>query len=524
MANLHSLSHTLNLTVRGRNLDYTLNAVAAIAAKEPLLLVQHPAATAAALRHLQGLVQEQPLQQQLVEAVPELLLQGPQLVQVMQQVAAVLSISCSQLADILVKDPGFWSLLVPMHTWPCYPSWQQQQEQQGQAVASTAVSAAPAAAIPPAVQLSAAANTAAATMSALVNCGMQSPEAMQAAVVLNPSLLRLDPHGALQRVQVLQQLCSRCPDWQHELHTSLPPAQLGKALARALTWSKRLACLVAVGWASSIELSEIMQLTQREFDATFGAEYYKWRTHLAQQRMQTRGVPLQQQQQHLQRMYRTQQQLMMLQGGYQQQQQQHVEATAEQVDGFVEALQARLESSGVLVGGRDNGLFPKTAVVAEASAAANPSVEPFSAAAAQQQELQLHTRQQQIEAGDVYYDDVLVAAGTDSGTDSPSSMAGCDGDDADSSWADEAEEEFLQQQLAGLGSQRSGLPVQQLQQQQPDSRRGSHLANDVMWSVSRGEQMAAALRLSGLELYGTWRGCMVQPADAAAAGSSGVGQ
>jgi hypothetical protein len=53
LANLISLRETLNLNTHGQTLDYTPASVAAIAASEPLLLVQHPAATAAAVQQLQ---------------------------------------------------------------------------------------------------------------------------------------------------------------------------------------------------------------------------------------------------------------------------------------------------------------------------------------------------------------------------------------------------------------------------------------------------------------------------------------
>ncbi len=53
LANLITLSETLNLNTHGQTLDYTPPTVAAIAASEPLLLVQHPATTAASVQQLQ---------------------------------------------------------------------------------------------------------------------------------------------------------------------------------------------------------------------------------------------------------------------------------------------------------------------------------------------------------------------------------------------------------------------------------------------------------------------------------------
>jgi hypothetical protein len=71
LAGFNTLGQTLNPNSASQTLDYTPASVAHMAGLEPLLLVQHPAATAAAVQQLQGLVQDQALRQQLVYSAPQ---------------------------------------------------------------------------------------------------------------------------------------------------------------------------------------------------------------------------------------------------------------------------------------------------------------------------------------------------------------------------------------------------------------------------------------------------------------------
>lgn len=556
MAALFSLDQTLNLPVHGQTLGYTPNSVAAIAAEEPLLLVQHPAATAAALRQLQGLIQDQALRQELMLLVPELLLQGQQLQQVMGRAASVLNISCAQLAVILMQDPGFWTILVPRHTWPCCPQWQQQEQQQQQDGSQPASAAAAAGDS----VLSPAAATAAATMSALMSCGLRPPAFMQAAVVLHPALLRLNPDAALHLVETLSQRCSHSATWQHQLRQELTPDQLGKALTRAVTWDARLAFVIEAGWTGSIFLGELVQLTQQEFQVNFGADFCGWQAQRFKQQMQQRGVPALQQQQLLQRWYRQQQ--LMLQGRQQRQQQQQGQQLLPEdaLDSLVQGMQAKAAAqshAGFHIFADD--------VSADDTGQVSLVLQQHSVEGMQ------HAPDADGSDADVFYDDMPAAE--DAGSDSDSTdFAGSSSGSSGSSWEatgheqqvdlghaagrlqqKEHQQPWQEQQLeqqAGLSSlqgkavlreqqtvsyptaadpQRQQLPWLQQQpagQKRPaglrvqqvlqETRRGKYLPNSNMWSVSRREQMTAAAQLSGLELYGTWLGCLVQPAGAAA--------
>jgi hypothetical protein len=71
LASLQGLSHTLNPITRSSGHTFPPDSVRAIAAAEPLLLLQPPGATAAALHQLQAQVQDTLLWQQLVYTVPQ---------------------------------------------------------------------------------------------------------------------------------------------------------------------------------------------------------------------------------------------------------------------------------------------------------------------------------------------------------------------------------------------------------------------------------------------------------------------
>jgi hypothetical protein len=194
-----------------------------------------------------------PLQSPAIYCVVQVLMQGPQLQQVLHRSAVLWSISYTQLATVLIKDAGLWLILAPRHTWPCCPLSHQQQQQglesvhnSGTAAAAAAGGATAAAATDrgAGAQVSPEAATAAATMSTLVYCGLREPHVMQVAVVLHPGLLRLNPDTALHHVKTLQERVLQCPSWQQQLQHSLTPDQIGKALTRALTWEPRLEFLI----------------------------------------------------------------------------------------------------------------------------------------------------------------------------------------------------------------------------------------------------------------------------------------
>jgi hypothetical protein len=71
LANLQGLSHILNPPTPSGTQAFPPDSVRAMAAAEPLLLLQPPGVTAAALQQLQGVVQDTLLWQQLVFTVPQ---------------------------------------------------------------------------------------------------------------------------------------------------------------------------------------------------------------------------------------------------------------------------------------------------------------------------------------------------------------------------------------------------------------------------------------------------------------------
>lgn len=189
-----------------------------IAAQEPLLLQQHPAVTNAALQQLSKLVPDRALRHNLLLKAPEQLLQGQLLEQRMPAAAALLSLSCTQLAVALIQQPRVWWLLVPRHTWPLSPAAAQQQHQQ---------------------QLSPAVATAVESMRALLSCGLRPPAVMQQVAVLQPLLLKLGAAAIHQAVQQLQESCEGCRQWQQQLQ-GLSPERLGQALQKISVWQLRM--------------------------------------------------------------------------------------------------------------------------------------------------------------------------------------------------------------------------------------------------------------------------------------------
>jgi hypothetical protein len=331
-------------------------------------------------------------------------------------------------------------------------------------------------------------------------------------------------------------------------------------------------CLLQQGWSSRFHLGELLQLTLQEFSRNFGAQYDHWHRTRYLQQLQQQGLALpheqylqqqqqqqqwsqqrqQQQQQWSQQRQQQQQQWSQQQQQQQQQQwsqqrqqqeglhfqqQQRLQQDVGQVDDFVLALQAKLGAGQ-----------PAAAAGGIEAAAGAPwqqqqhqqplSPEQLEGQLQQQQWLQEQQQQQQQQQqsgyddsiGDVYYDGVLVSAGT-------GSDGGYDNSSIGSSWDENQDRDYWfgeQQQQQREGPKRQQMPwLQQQQQLDPKAnRKGRFLANSNQRSVNKREQATAATQLSGLELYGTWLGCLMQPAAApgtaaasalAAGGGVGIG-
>jgi hypothetical protein len=517
------------------------------------------------------------------ESPVQMLMQGPQLQQVFAQVAAVLGISHAQLAVVLIRHPRFWDLVVPRHTWPCCPLSQQQQ-QQGPSTAQQQQQQQPAAAAAAAgVQLSPAAAQAAATLSALVNCGLRPPEVMQAAVVLNPVLLQLSPEAALGRVESLTGVCSRSPAWQQQLADSLSPLQLGQALVRAQTLDEKLLFLIQCGWAGRLYLGDAVQMTAQEFNGTFGVQFLHWRARRRRQQQQQRwrreraavAGPQQGQEQEQEQWEeadewsREQEQLGL--AGLSQQQQEHEQqqqqqqqqpglplaASGDAADAFVQALQAKLAGKPAAGGGDGAAAAAGGGMAASVMAGSSPLSSPL------QQQQQQRERQQQEQQRrrlfaegeganfDVYYDGVLAQPDSSNSNSSNSSSNGSssggwgdasdEGDSSSSSSWDGGEEEEAEEAEDWEGTADGGQQQQLLQahagwhqtdeqsdqQQQQQQRRQQQQERQAAtqpwkpvpkrWLMNKRKQATIAAQLSGLELYGSWLGCLMQPAHVAAA-------
>jgi hypothetical protein len=341
---------------------------------------------------------------------------------------------------------------------------------------------------------------------------------MQAAVVLHPALLRLKPEAALQHVDTLWQRCSQSSNWQQQLQTSLSPHLLGRAIAKALNWDSKLAFMIQCGWAGDVYLGDVVQLTNKAFAASFRVQYAQWNA-------QQRQIQRQQQQGQVQLGLRLNQR-----AG---QQQQHQQLRREEAAGdsagvaFVQALQARLVD----------------ATAAAAPAAGSDSSAPAAVFLLEQHEGQQQQQQSADSAVDVFYDGLLASGSISPTEDSSSGSNGSSG--GSSSWAEEWEEQededaeqsqALQVHAGAYQPHQQHQEQQQQQQQQPSSKQQRrqphqhHLRRDSQEtrrkgllpdlnqrSVNRREVATVAAQLSGLELYGTWLGCLVQPVDAAAA-------
>jgi hypothetical protein len=234
-----------------------------------------------------------------------------------------------------------------------------------------------------------------------------------------------------------------------------------------------------------MDFGELQGMRKRDFTQNFREQYQQWQAQQRQQQYQAGGNRPQQQQQHWQQHPQPPQD-MQSHGGQQQllQQQQQQGSPAAGFDGLVEALDARF-------GNRQPAAA--AAVAGTATPAAGSPYQQQGSVSMQNQWSQLPVNSQ----GDVYYDGVLAS-------DNSSSSSSGDSRGVNSSW-----------QQGEWGSNLQAPQQQYQQQQHQEQERGSEgareLGNHLQRSVNRFEQTTAALQLSGLELYGTWLGCLMQP-------------
>jgi hypothetical protein len=470
-----------------------------LAAREPLLLQQHPAMTAAALQQLQGMLPEQQLLQELLCAAPELLLMGQQPQQRLAAAAALLSLSVTQLAVALIKEPSLWWVLVPRHTWQLQqvPSQQQaeplQQQQQQHA------------------ELSPAAALAVESMAALVACQLRPPAVMQQVAVLQPLLLKLGAASIQQRVQMLREACASSGHWQQQLQASLDPQMLGHALMRITYWRRRMEFLVQFGMSDRLQLTEVIGMKRWEFEKYFSFEYSGWKLEGKHQQRRAaaaaaytryaqtgEGQQEQQQQQQQQRLAWLQQQRAL----QQQQQQQPQAGQQQQLDQFVDVLQAFAAS------GRSTGAGTSSSSSGGSRDAGDvPDLSNAALLQGQQQEQQQQWQQwQQHGEGDdqVFY---LEEEEWQQQESSSSSDGSSRQDDRQSSPSQQQRDAF---KPGWEVRQHSVQLIQSDDDDDGDDGEQAHVHTHVPL-LFKSDMQLLAVQQSAVELYGSWEGCLVQP-------------
>jgi hypothetical protein len=479
-----------------------------LAAQAPLLLQQHPATTSAALQQLRSLLPDQLLTQELLHAAPELLLMGPQLQQRLAAAAALLSLSVTQLAVALIKEPTLWWVVMPRHTWP-FPGQQQQQQQRG---------------------LSPATALAVESMAALQSCKLRPPAVMQQVAVLHPLLLKLGAVAIQQRLQLLQDACAKCGQWQQQLQSGLHPELLGRAILRIGVWHKRMEFLVQYGYADRLRLSEVIALSRSDFEKNFSFDYSGWKLEGKHQRRRAEAAAAaaaaaaeraryggsagqyQQQQQWEEqlRLAWLQQQAMQRQQQRQPQVQQQMRPALQQQqleDDFVGVLQAFAAGGGNAAAGNSSSSSGGSSSNTSTFAGYVRDLGPDPPLQEQQQQ-----QWQQSGEGDdaVYYlaeedeedDDEDDDWSEDSSSSSSSSQSNTPADSADSA-QQEDELEFK----PGWQMRRYTIMVAD-DKGRPETHVHTHVP-----LVFQTDKQLLSVQQSGLELYGSWQGSLVQPRD-----------
>lgn len=464
--------------------------------KCPLLLEQHPAVTAAAVQQLSQLVPKQELLQQLMIAVPDMLLLGSRIQSHFSAAAALLALSSSEFGLMVKNQPSLWWVLVPRQKWHHH---QHQQVPQWIEDRQTLV-----------LQ----------SLSALRECGLRPATIMQETAALQPALLTLGAAGVQRHLHILEVICSDCSYWLQQLRASLPPEQLGQVILRARALRLRLLFMVESDLSRRVGLLELMKMSSAEFTDCFGQDYQLWRVDRQQQR------------------YREWQQWQQQQAGAWQ----HLPTLGWKQVG--DQLQLHQQQSAPFLQQVLHGTWQQPALAAAAAQTAADSsplrqqmflsdatdIDPQHNAYRQQQQQQqwqsaetsdTGSSQQPVDQAEVYY-----ALGDTSDLQWLQSSSGSSADDSDEQGSDDPYNGTLDDEDEQLVSDATATSHedQQITEQQHIARNGT---SGVVWQeplLSRKEMQLLNVQQSGVELYGTWEGCLLRPLSsvvtASASGSS----